>query len=542
MKSPLVYLTAVKLKNQVKEVFKKPSKLLYAIFMIAMLALVAFSGDMEDGGQAAGGYRSLSELTAILTLFYTVMFLTNFTTGSAGSSQMFTLSDVTLLFPSPLSPNKVLFYGLCRQLGISLLLGFFLLFQYAWVHSLFGLSYGGLILIVVGYAAVLFLSQLCAMAVYTRASGKERVQKRIKYGVIVLTALYLLCAVISCREPLIALFTTGQGYGPVLTAGADFFSTLPGLLFPVSGWAAGMVGGLLRGDIPLVLLLLGATLLLVAALILLIIKNRTNYYEDVLQTAENARSTVTAKKEGQPQEALPKHVKLGRIGLGKGWGASALYYKHKVENRRSGVFFLSNTSLLFVVITLAVSFLLRFLEEGSLVAIFAMSTYMQVFSSTLGRFNRELLKPYIYLIPEPPLKKMLRALQERLMTDSIEALLIFLPVGFILGLSPVEVACCIVGRLSFALLFTAGNVVVERVFGSVSSKVLIVFFYFIIMLLMAIPGILAGVCLMALLPVSPGVQATAVMFLGLSAGNVLVSLLAFFLCRNLLQYAELNNQ
>ena len=34
--------------------------------------------------------------------------------------------------------------------------------------------------------------------------------------------------------------------------------------------------------------------------------------------------------------------------------------------------------------------------------ILAMSTYMQLFSVALGRFNRELIKPYIYLIPSRP--------------------------------------------------------------------------------------------------------------------------------------------
>lgn len=539
MKSPLVYLTAVKLKNQIKDVFKKPAKLVYVLFMAAMLGLVAFSGNMEDGDLLSGGYRPISDLAAILVLFYTLMFLMIFISGSASNTPMFTLSDVTLLFPSPLSPNKILFYGLCRQLGISLLLGFFLLFQYSWVHQLFGLSYGGLLLIVVGYAATLFLAQLCAMAVYTRTSGNERAQKLVKRGAILLTVAYLLCGVLSCKEQLTAVFFRGEDYGAALSALAEFFSGLPGLLFPVSGWAAGMVGGILQGKLTVVLPLLALTAVLVVVLVLLIVKNKSNYYEDVLQTAETAQSAVTAKKEGQLQEALPKHVKVGKIGLNKGWGASAIYYKHKVENRRSGVFFLSNTSLIFVVIVIVMSFVFRFMEDGSLVAVFTMATYMQLFSTALGRFNKELVKPYLYLIPEPPLKKMLYALKERLMTDTIEALLIFIPVGVILGLSPMEVICCIVGRLSFALLFTAGNVVVERVFGTVSSKVLIFFFYFLVLLLMALPGLLLGGLLTAVLPALP---MTLAMFLGMSVGNVLLSLLALFLCRNLLQYAELNNK
>ena len=537
MKSPLIYLTAVKLKNQIKDFVKKPAKLIYVLFLAAMLGLVAFSGNVQGGELYPE--RPLSDLVAILVLFYTLMFLMVFLAGSASSTPMFTLSDVTLLFPSPLSPNKILFYGLCRQLGISLLLGFFLLFQYSWLHGLFGLSYGGLLLIVAGYGLVLFLAQLCAMAVYARTSGNERAQKLVKRGAIVLTAAYLLCAVLACKEQLTAVFFRGEGYSSALTALSDFFSTLPGLLFPVSGWAAAMVGGLLQGNLTFVLLFLALTAALVVVLILLIVMNKADYYEDVLQTAETAQSAVTAKKEGMLQEGTPKHVKVGKIGLNKGWGASAIYYKHKVENRRSGAFFLSNISLLFVVIIIVASVGLRFMEEASLVAVFAMATYMQLFSTALGRFNKELTKPYLYLIPEPPLKKMLYALKERLLTDSMEALLIFLPVSLILGLSPLDCVLCILGRLSFALLFTAGNIVVERIFGTFSSKVLIFFFYFLVLILMMLPGILLGVLLMALLPMLPEILSV---FAGIIAGNVVLALLALFLCRNLLQYAELNNQ
>ena len=121
---------------------------------------------------------------------------------------------------------------------------------------------------------------------------------------------------------------------------------------------------------------------------------------------------------------------------------------------------------------------------------------MQLFSVALGRCNRELIKPYIYLIPEPPLKKLLYSLKEGLIADSIEAVLIFVPVAFIIGASPLDTVFCILARISFSLLFTAGNVLVERVFGTVSSKVLIFFFYFFSLLVLAIPGVVLGVVLM----------------------------------------------
>ena len=181
---------------------------------------------------------------------------------------------------------------------------------------------------------------------------------------------------------------------------------------------------------------------------------------------------------------------------------------------------------------------MKMAEDGAIIAVFAMGTYMQLFSVALGRFNRELIKPYIYLIPEPPLKKLLYSLKEGLIADSIEAVLIFVPVAFIIGASPLDTVFCILARISFSLLFTAGNVLVERVFGTVSSKVLIFFFYFFSLLVLAIPGVVLGVVLMTFLPL-PGFLGV---FLGMALCNVLLSLLVLYLCRGLLQYAELNSR
>ena len=165
-----------------------------------------------------------------------------------------------------------------------------------------------------------------------------------------------------------------------------------------------------------------------------------------------------------------------------------------------------------------------------------MSTYMQMFSESLGRFNWEISKPYIYLIPKPSFKKLLFATAETLMADCVEAVVIYVPVALLLGLGPVEMVLCILARISFSLLFTSGNILVERVFGTVRSKGLILFFYFVALMLLAVPGIALGVVLLGLFPGAIG------MLLGMLVCNVPVALLVTFLCRNLLQYAELNGK
>ena len=163
---------------------------------------------------------------------------------------------------------------------------------------------------------------------------------------------------------------------------------------------------------------------------------------------------------------------------------------------------------------------------------------MQLFTVALGRFNRELIKPYIYLIPEPPLKKLLYAIKESLLTDALEAVVLFLILGVIVGASPVETVCCMVARVSFALLFTAGNVCVERVFGMVRSKTLI----FPVLL----PGAAAyghpgHCCLRGVRHMVPRLGGGR-RLLAMTVVNAAIAVLVLWLCRNLLQYAELNSR
>lgn len=543
MRSPLVYLTAVKLKNQLKEAVRHPAKLFYVVFLAAMLMLTVIGG-----GDADMELRPLYELTAIMVLFYSLMFLMTFINGlngGAGNYPMFTLSDVSMLFPSPLKPNKVLFYGLTRQLGLSLLLGFFLLFQYAWLHAAYGLEYVHLVLIVIGYALSLFLGQVCAMAAYTRTSGNDNARRAVRYFVYAITIAFVAWMIYTCLPQITVGANSDEMFSFALyeavESGAKFLSQI-GVFFPVSGWAAGLIGGLFTHDYTMagicVLLMLAAFVIA----LLLVIKNKNNYYEDVLQTAEVAQSAITAKKEGKPAEVTPKKVRVGKTGLGKGSGSSALFYKHLLENRRSGVFMFSKMTIIFMGITIgcAVMYSIMFSEDGdntaAFVAVFTMSTYMQMFSESMGRFSWEISKPYIYLIPEPPFKKLLWATAETLMADCVEAVFLFIPIGLILNIGLLNTALCIIARISFSLLFTAGNMLVERVFGTVRSKGLLLFFYFISLMLMAAPGIVLGIFALSL-ELLPGAVG---MLLGMIAANVPIALLVMFLCRNVLQYAEIN--
>ena len=85
---------------------------------------------------------------------------------------------------------------------------------------------------------------------------------------------------------------------------------------------------------------------------------------------------------------------------------------------------------------------------------------------------------------------------------------------------------------------------VERVFGQITVKGLILAIYFLMLIVLSIPGIIAAIITGVFFSVLFGgaLSVYAVSFLVLAICNILVGTLVIFLCRNMLQYAELNNK
>ena len=517
MRGALTYLVFARLKAQLRLLVRKPARLVYLLVMIALFGVV-----LLGGGEAQAEARDARELPALAGAFYGLMFVILVNAGFKNGASMFSLADVNLLFPAPIRPRSVLYYGLFRQLGASLLLSLFLLFQYGWLRSVYGVGAGVLILIVALYGVSVFLAQVVAMAAYSLTSASPRrrtIAKCLIYGV---PAAFLLAVV--ARAAL--------GGGLTLASLVNAADTPLFRLMPVVGWTAGMLRGAMTGDAAMFALYAGITATFLLAVVVLIARYDHDYYEDVLRTAEVSHSAITAQKEGRVADSAPANVKLGRTGLGGGWGAGALFYKHRVEDRRARRYLLTPTSLVFAVIVVGFAFFMR--DVGAL-PVFLMAVYLQMFSEALSRFGRELTRPYIYLIPESSFAKLLAALRQSLLGGLTESLVVFVPAGLLLSLDAWTIAALVLARWSFTLVYNADTVAEMRLFGGVSSKFLTMLFYLLLMLLIALPGAAAALALFAL------GHCEALCYAALALLNAPMSLLVLFLCRNMLQCAELND-
>lgn len=533
-KHPLLYATRKKLKNRMLATLRSPSQIIYILLMLALLIFSSLSGSSSDSGaEYTGDYREMNELNAIIFVFFTVMFLVTFYISYTNGTTVFTLSDVNLLFPSPLNPRRILFHSLMRQLTTSILLGVFLLFQYSWLHSLYGIKYDKLIVIVLGYGLTLFFSQFVAIVLFCLTNGHSKAGRMIKLMFAAVIAALIIPLLVKLTPVMQSL-----DYRAAIPIAVEYFSSFWTHIFPFSGWTASMAIYMIEGRYLLAAVFLGIQLLAAAILMFIIYKTDVDYYEDAIESAEKSQSAITAQKEGTVNEVVGKNIRVGKIGIQKGWGANVIYQKHLIENRRSSILRVSNMSLIFIACVIIISVFLR--EEGILPS-FVMSSYMLMFSVTLGRFPRELIKPFIYLMPEPPVKKLFYSLKENLISSVYESILLFIPVGLIVSAAPIEIAVCIIGRISFSLLFLCANIAIERIFGSNLAKGLTMFLYIVISMLMTAPGIVIAMVL-SFVNFFVSIPVLILALLCISVINVLVSFLVLFFCRNLLQYADTNTR
>lgn len=514
-----IYLISRKAKNRIKEAFHRPTELILIIVFAALIVFTIFTGNQAD--ISGGVYRPKEELYAIIFALYALIFFMTAKSGFVNGASMFSMADVNLIFTSPKKQTRVLTYGLLSQLGRSLLLGFFILYQYSWAHDSYGIGYATLLVVLLGYAVTVFLSQMLAMLIYSLTSGDDKKNKALK------TVFYVLCGAFLAYV-VYAAYSNPNGFlaGAIEAANSSVMK-----FFPVSGFVYMAVVGIIEKN--LTLIIAGLCCVVAFCVLYFVLVNLINpdYYEDVLKATEVSFSAITARKEGKAVETAPRNVKVGKTGIGNGSGASAIFYKHLKENRRSKFMLIDVTSLIIAAVTVAVGYF----SKSATIAV-AANAYSMIFTVGTGRWAKELGLPYVYLIPEKPFKKLLFMLLEQLPTVLCESVLAFVPLGILLSLSAFEIAALVLVRFSFSFLFIGINLMMERVFGSADNKALVITVYVVFAFLFSVPGIAAFSAL------SVFSASVALAFSAMALANVLIALILIYACRNILECAQFNNK
>lgn len=518
----ILYLWRTTLKNSIKDLKKHPGRLVAYIIILVLIGICLASAFMIDDKNLFHEIRPISEVGAILFALFMFLFLSNIIQGLSSGVTFFKMADVNFLFVSPISPRKILAYGLIKQMGTVFFLSIFIFFQASWLKTTYGVNPVDIVIIFAGYFALVFIASISSMAVYSITCGNEKRKLIVK----ILLALMLLPSVMALG---ISYFAGNRGISLV----ANAINSSINDWIPFVGWIKAIIFGLISGNSINMLSFLLATVLGLVVIIIIIMKSNNNYYEDVLGLTETIYHKQEDAKKGKVAEvALNKKIKVEESGIKRGTGAKVFFFKHLLEVRRSSKLIFDTYTLM--QLGLAIVFAFTTKDSKSILPVFGMATYIQFFTSFSGRWVRELTMPYIYMMPEKPFKKLLYAVLEGLVKCTTDGILIFVLAGFIIGVSPIDILICIIVRITFGLLFISGNVLAERLLGNVQGKMLITFLTFLVMIFVALPGIIISV--ISGIALNLGTEA---LFMA-AIWNIVISMLILFLCRNILNNIEQN--
>lgn len=501
--------------NYLKKALRKPTFYIYVVFIAFYVIMISISL------QSMFVAPDSSMLAMILIGFSLLTIPGNLNSFAKRKGLLFRNSDIHFVFPSPIGPKTILVSTFLRTLVSRLLMclilvavGIFAFRIEVWRMLLYGLFSIGFQFTYEGcLAVILFASEKLG----------ERGRKWIvglSYGV------YALLAVIVAVE----YFRVGLGF-QLATA---FLESEALRLVPILGWYISVIMMIFIG--PSVVTVIGCICYVVSFVLLLMTALRMQctgeYYEDALKFADDYEEALQKQKKGKTVVAIGKKEKYGTAKITwKGSGARALFYRQLLEYKKTRFFIFDLMMLLHLAAGIIIGLVSIFDAEGfGEVTPFILPLVgcyiIFIFTSINGKWANELCSPYTYLIPDNTLQKLLCVTGIQNIKNLISALLLMVPGGILIGLSPVIIVLGTVAYTLFAATKLYGHTMTEVVVGDTLGR------FGQQMLEMLLIGLgLGAACLSALL---------GMMVSGLTLAYVLMCLMLFLYDSILITVSTLN--
>lgn len=525
----LAYLLRKRLKNQLLSLKKKPAML---ILYLIITAFVAFSivmmliSDADKPQLNFADERILYAIFSALGLLYLYLFVN---TGVSTGSSLFTMPDVGLLFVAPVSSKKILMYGLISTFGKSLLGSIFILYQIGNLKQSF--NYGALeiLTLLLVFALMVLFCQLLSIGIYIFTNGNPSRKKLVQGTVYALFLLIVLATLALQKQEQLGIFEA-----LLKVVDSKWFGFIP-----VAGWSLMLFTGVIHGSISSALI--GAALFfgIGGLIIFLLTMGKADYYEDVLVSTELNYQIKNDAKEGRTIQRSKKKVKIKdhEVGINKGSGAYVFFYKHLLEMRRSSRFILIDTLSILLIIggAIAGSFCKKYSAPVEVIyAVLGIAVYIQFIFSMLGRFRGELIKPFIFLIPEKSIKKVFAASLTSFLKQAVDGIVLFAAFSIARGSFSGHIFFATVAYTSSGAVFVALTILYQRVLGDQPNRIVQGILSLLLLAVIIGPAIALTVITAILLP--PALEFLCTV--PFSIFCILATLVIFIACGNLIDKSE----
>lgn len=490
----IIYMLRKTIKNGITDIIHHPIQLIVYLFValttIGGLITALTSNIIEE--QRVFDFRILQGAYLMILYFISIPIMLK---GTNASTTFFRMSDVANIFTAPISEKRILIYGVGRQMATILLLLICFVSYGAMAVRYFALTVWDAVLLMLGIGVMLFEVQMITILIFCVCNGRPARIRLMKY------AIYLII-VFPIAIALLQLFANGFTYENLLSA-----ISLPYLDYiPIIGWTSGMFIWIISGNTAKALIYGGLLLLFTVFAIIVFIRSKADYYEDVLQKTESVYEFRNAVRSGKVSDKNmmndKKKIKVGRMGINRGTGATTFFFKQYREmSRRSFIPFININTAVLTAFVLIIGFALKALGNvkinSSVILIITaiLSCYIQFFFTVSDDWIKELQKPYIFIVPASPVKKLIMACATSVIKPFIDGVTAFMVAGILFGANFIDILACIFVYFSCGLLYTSLNVLVQRFMGKAGNRGVLMVIYMLLLFTALIPGIVVSILL-----------------------------------------------
>lgn len=526
----LAYLILIQAKNRILSLKKKPGLLILYIFIAAVVigstVVVVFYGSGSTKKSFADERILFLILSGVGLLYLYSYIMSGLSTGSS----LFTMPDVGLLFVAPISAKKILIYGLVSTMGKSMLGSIFIFYQIGNLKNSFNYGMKEIFTLFIIFAIMLLFCQLLAIGVYIFSNGSNKRKNIVKALLYSLFGLLLLAYFIVQKLEQTELFEI-----LMRIVDSEAFG-----YFPVAGWTVMFFKAVVHNSILKLIIALALFAIMGTAILILLTAGKADFYEDVLLSTETVYQIKAAVREGRsiPQTGRKKiKVKDNTMGLGKGRGAMAIFYRHMLEHRRKSRLIFIDSYSVFMMVGAGVAgynFFVKAAPDAAYITILSITIYLQYFTTIIGKLKLELSKPYIYLIPSGSLSKVFAASISSLLKPCVDGICIYTVLAV---MSRNNIFECMFFALAYAAsgaVFTAMTVLYQRVLGGQPNLLAKAFIGLGLFVLVMGPAITASIVAALILPDWLHFLYT----LPYSLVCILFAVIIFVLCGNLINKSE----
>ena len=485
----LIYLTKRSFINNLKRALTKPSTLIALIFGIVYGVFIIFSlGIMAIGVHI----DSAKGLLAILTVWSIYEIFGNFLGYSSRKGIIFRPGHAHFVFTAPIDPKLVLISSAWMNYLLSIIVWILIGIGSMTVFRIPILS--AVVILLAGCVLELAFEVSVMIFLYTNDRVPEKVMKGIRMGIKIFLIACALAVILYFRK-------NGLTLDSVWT-----LLDMPGLqMIPALGWQIAIYRLILLGPTTLNVICSLLYLVMAAVSVMAAIRMKCDggYYEEAAKFADDYADLKKRQKNGEMVFGLSGKKRSFRRVREKiaGKGAQAIFYRQLLEYKKERFFIFDKITLISIILAFIFSYGLSDSAAdsgaGQLFLLGVVAYVSLVMSGYLGKWESELKNPYLFLVPDTPLRKMWYATLMEHIKAFVNGCIICIPIGIFWHVDPVDIIFCILiyvviqaDRLYTTVL---AQCLLGNVFGKTGQNVLRMFIQITLLGVGAAVAVIVGI-------------------------------------------------